>query len=67
MPAYRFDIPAVGLGDTPDEAFAFVLNNLEKNAQVTIDREIEYAEIKDEEELQHALHRLLSLHEPASL
>ena len=66
MPAYRFAIPAVGFGADPDEAFAFVLNNLATNAQVTIDREIEYAEIEDEEELEYTLNRVLSLHRPAN-
>ena len=62
MPAYRFAISCIGVGGDADEAFAFVLDNIQNRPSATIERAVEYAEIEDDEDLQDQLGRLLRLH-----
>ena len=66
MNAYRFNIPAVGFGDDPSEAFGFILEHLSSAPQAILYQEIDYDLIVDPEGLRATLNRMLSLHEPAA-
>lgn len=64
MQAYRFNIVATGFGKDPNEAFNFVLTHLPTSPEATLDREIQFDQIQDEDDLQDTLSKMLALHEP---
>jgi hypothetical protein len=65
MQAYRFNIVATGFGESPDEAFNFVLTHLPTTPEATLDREIHYDQIQEEHDLQDTLSKMLALYESA--